>query len=59
MTPKTPQVDPQIAAAQKLADDEAQTDRVKAAQQRAADDQDRLFAVYGARAAYGSPARMV
>lgn len=51
MSPKIPKVDPAITAAQKLADDEAQTARINSAQQRAADDQERLFAVYGARAA--------
>jgi hypothetical protein len=59
MSPKIPQEDPAIASARKLADEEANADRIKSAQQRAADDQERLFQVYGARAAYGSPSRMV
>lgn len=58
MSPKIPQQDPAIVAAQKLADEEANANRVSSAQQRAADDQDRLFALYGARAAFGSPARI-
>lgn len=55
MSPKIPAEDPSIVAAQKLADDQANTARVNSAQQRASDDQDRLFAVYGARAAFKSP----
>lgn len=54
MSPKIPDQDPAIVAAQKLASEEANADRIKSAQQRAADDQERLFAVYGARAALRS-----
>lgn len=55
MKPDIPKQDPSIVAAQKLADEEANQSRISSATQRASDDQDRLFAIYGARAALRAP----